>query len=186
MLSLTPKPQDHSELSQMLEILDTTIKEPLKPLDQGTESSPSSYSFSLRRMILEEVVDRWREGLPQVKVTKGLIKVKKKSQVCGDQMTVLLKVDSMGIMHDIGIIANGCCCLSTGIAYHMVDYFKGKPCEAVEEMNKINMNDISPDIRSRVGCVSFPMGILYEAAQTAISQRSGSQDPRCDHRLSKT
>ena len=82
-------------------------------------------------------------------------------------MTVLLNVKD-GIMVDIGIIANGCCCLSTGIAYHMVDYFKGKTLKIIKEINEIDFNDISPDIRTRIGCVSFPLGILYEAAQTAI------------------
>lgn len=95
-------------------------------------------------------------------------------------MTVLLNV-AKGKMIDIGIIANGCCCLSTGIAYHMVDYFTGKPCEAVEEINQIEFNDIPPDIRGRIGCVSFPMGILYEAAQTEISQRSRGKDTGCDN-----
>lgn len=92
-------------------------------------------------------------------------------------MTVLLNVKD-GIMVDIGIIANGCCCLSTGIAYHMADYFMGKPCEAVEEINEIDFNDIPPDIRTRIGCVSFPMGILYEAAQTAIQARARSDDSK--------
>lgn len=115
-----------------------------------------------------------------VKVTRSTTQAKKKSEVCGDQMTVLLNVKD-GIMVDIGIIANGCCCLSTGIAYHMVDYFRGKPLEAVEEINQIQMNDISPDIRTRIGCVSFPLGILYEAAQTEISQRAGSEDSEEDN-----
>ncbi len=84
-------------------------------------------------------------------------------------------------MVDIGIIANGCCCLSTGIAYHMVDYFRGKPCDAVREINEINFNDIPPDIRGRIGCVSFPMGILYEAAQTAIQARTRSHYSRQDN-----
>lgn len=89
-------------------------------------------------------------------------------------MTVLLGLSPEGTMVDIGIIANGCCCLSIGIAYHMVDYFRGKPLEAVEEINQIREADIPPDIRNRIGCVSFPMGILYEAAQTAIKARAGS------------
>ena len=172
MFAQTPETQDLSELLQMSGILDTMTKERLKQSSPESASSVSSFSSSLRRMNLEEVVERWREGLAAVKVTRSTIIVKHKSQVCGDQMTVLLKVDSTGIMSDIGIIANGCCCLSTGIAYHMVDYFKGKPLEAVEEINQIEMNDIPPDIRTRIGCVSFPMGILYEAAQTAIQART--------------
>ena len=164
--------QDHSELSAMSEILDTTTNEPSKLSEVEIESSPSNYSSSLRLMILEEVVDRWRAGLVKVVKDQQTITVKHKSKVCGDQMTVLLNVDEDGNMVDIGIIANGCCCLSTGIAYHMADYFRGKPLDSVEEMNEINMNDISPDIRTRPGCISFPMGILYEAAQTAIKARA--------------
>lgn len=108
------------------------------------------------------------------------IKVKAKSKVCGDQMTILLNSKD-GLMTDIGIIANGCCCLSIGIAYHMVDYFRGKPLESVEEMNHITMNDISPNIRTRPGCISFPMGILYEAAQTAIEARARSHNSEGDN-----
>ncbi len=174
MCAQTQDSQDRSESLPTSEIVDTMINEPLKPSFPESASLRSSFSSSLKPLDLYEVVERWRGGLPKVKVTKETIKVKQKSKVCGDQMTVLLKVDSTGIMFDIGIIANGCCCLSIGIAYHMVDYFQGKPLEAVEEINQIDIEDVSPDIRNRIGCVSFPMGILYEAAQTAIKARTGS------------
>lgn len=88
-------------------------------------------------------------------------------------MTVLINHDQC-ILVDIGIIANGCCCVSTGIAYHMVDYFRGKPLESVKEIGEIDMADIPRDIRTRIGCVHFPMGILYEAVHAAIKARAGS------------
>ena len=155
----------------MSEILSTTTNELSKPSVPATANSESNFSSSLRSMILEEIVERWREGLKAVKVTRETITVKQKSKVCGDQMTVLVNSRG-GKLTDIGIIANGCCCLSTGIAYHMVDYFKGKPLASLEEVLNIDTNDISPEVRNRIGCIMFPLGILYEAAQIAIQQEA--------------
>ena len=87
-------------------------------------------------------------------------------------MTVNLNVDHGGIMTDIGIIANGCCVISQGSAHHMVEYFKGKHINTLQEAELINPKDVSPDVRVRIGCLAFPIGILYEAAETAKKARA--------------
>ena len=115
-------------------------------------------------------MDRWKNGLPKVKVTKSTITVKRKSTICGDQMTVNLNVDNYDKIVDIGIIANGCCVISQGSAHHMVEYFKGKHVGTLLDVGLIK--DVSPDVRSRIGCLAFPVGILYEAAKAASKTRA--------------
>ncbi len=73
-------------------------------------------------------------------------------------------------MTDIGIIANGCCVISQGSAHHMVEYFKGKHVDTLSEAELIT--DVSPDVRSRIGCLAFPVGILYEASEAAKKARA--------------
>lgn len=79
-------------------------------------------------------------------------------------MTVHLNVND-GIIRDIGIIANGCCVISQGSAHHMVEYFTGKHVATLQEAELINITDVSPDVRGRIGCLAFPIGILYEASK---------------------
>ncbi len=87
-------------------------------------------------------------------------------------MTVLLNVDDEGFMTDIGIIANGCCVVSQGSAHNMIEYFKGKHTDTLIEAELIDPKDVSPDVRNRIGCLAFPIGILHEAAKEASKSKA--------------
>ncbi len=98
---------------------------------------------------------------PQLGSFHRLFIERKESTVCGDDITLWIRVLANGLIHSIWWEGEGCC-FSQAAASMLAEYFEGKPLNTVHAFTKAEMLELfAAEVpKAREGCVTLALTAL--------------------------
>lgn len=146
----------------------------------------------LDELYRETILDHYRNPRNRTSLSNADIYAKGNIPFCGDEVTIQIKLNDEGLVHDIGFSGQGCS-ISQASASIMTERLKGKTVEQVEvltelfnrmmlgkELSRHEQEELR-DLKAMLGVRKFPIRI-----KCALLAWSAVKEGIRDHRAGET
>ncbi|MFA6511626.1 MAG: SUF system NifU family Fe-S cluster assembly protein [Patescibacteria group bacterium] len=115
-------------------------------------------------MYQANVLDHGKNPRNRKKLENANLTLDRNNTLCGDSITLYIKIDDAGIVQEISFEGQGCT-ISQAATSLFTEYAKGKNIEELKGMDKNDMMKLlgSPVTTAREKCATLPLDALHSS-----------------------